>query len=354
MKRKGSQQQEDQHRTQEESENESRHQTQRWRVEQKHLNTKRQLSSIGAYISKNKKSQQPSDIKENESQRRSDVSDYQEESPHQGDIKEAIVDGIEHQKVFNVNSADIRVIDLVTADRVRLMKHIGAHNHIDHLMSDSIPSEISRIAIMIESMQHSFTNKRYITSKNHIEKIAQDNFDITLHVKSCVKNYSNDIMEQKYYIKNWQNNVDIIKQNYYNKNGYNNDIDGAKILHQNGYLNEKNNEEHSMDTQYLIIRHFAFYIVDSIDIAGFERHFAIYGHNDPFTFIEVIDTEFGINIDIGISYLDIDMVGYIFHIEQYKYIICIYFVIFLNFDYIYDNFDIVHYIYFSNCSILSL
>ena len=60
---------------------------------------------------------------------------------------------------------------------------------------------------MIESMQDSFTNELYIMSKKHIEKIAQDNFDITLHIKTCVKSYSIrfkesiDNIEQKYYIK---------------------------------------------------------------------------------------------------------------------------------------------------------
>ena len=79
-----------------------------------------------------------------------------------------------------------------------------------------------------------------------------------------------------------------------------------------------------MGTNYLNIRHFALDIVDSIDIASFERHFAICGRNEPFTFIEIIDTELGINIYIGISYLDIGTAGYIFHIEQYNYIIDIY------------------------------
>ena len=135
MKRKGSQQQGDQHRTQEESKNESQHQTRQWRVQKKHLNIKRQHSSTGAHINENKRSQQQSDIKENESHRRSDISDYQEESPHQSDIKEVIVSKIDqHQKVFNVTSGDSRVVNLVTTYKVQLKMHID--DSIDHLLSD--------------------------------------------------------------------------------------------------------------------------------------------------------------------------------------------------------------------------
>ena len=72
------------------------------------------------------------------------------------------------------------------------MKHIGVNNNIDHLrvMSDNIANEFESIGIMIESMQDSFTTKAYITSKSYTEGIAQDNFDITLHIKNCVKSYS--------------------------------------------------------------------------------------------------------------------------------------------------------------------
>ena len=46
------------------------------------------------------------------------------------------------------------------------------------------------------------------------------------------------------------------------------------------------------------------------------KHFAICGHNDLFAFIEIFNIYLGINIDIDISYLNIDMVGYVSHIEQ--------------------------------------
>ena len=82
---------------------------------------------------------------------------------------------------------------------------------------------------MIENMQDSFTNELYITSKNNLEKIAQDNFDITLHIKNCVKNYS----------IRFKASIDIIVQNYYNINGYHINIDEQKYYITNGYLNEK-------------------------------------------------------------------------------------------------------------------
>ena len=177
-------------------------------MQKKHLNIKRQHSSTEANKSKNKNSQQHNDIKEKESQQRSDVSDYQE-SPHQSDIKEVIVDRLDqHQNVFNVTSSEIKIINS-SPQIVQFTKHIGARNHIDHLMSDNIDSEFRSIDNVIKSVQDNFTNKRYITSKNYIEKIAQDNFDITLHIKNCVKSYNIRFKES----------IDIMNENTTSKIG---------------------------------------------------------------------------------------------------------------------------------------
>ena len=111
-----------------------------------------------------------------------------------------------------------KVVNLVTTDRVQVKKHIAIDN-TDHLMSDNIAREFIRtINIMIESKQDKFTKRRYIMSKNNLKKIAQDNLDITLHIKNCVKSYSIrlkepiDIIEHKYYIKIAKKNVIIIQK----------------------------------------------------------------------------------------------------------------------------------------------
>ena len=111
--------------------------------------------------------EQSSKDKNKKSQQRSGINDYKEESMHQSDIKEVIVDKIDkHQKVLDLTLGDIRVINLVTTDKVQFHKHVDVNN-IDHLMSDNIASEFRSIDVMIESMQDSFIQQS-ATSRQRI------------------------------------------------------------------------------------------------------------------------------------------------------------------------------------------
>ena len=72
-------------------------------------------------------------------------------------------------------------------------------------------------------MQDRFTKELTVMLKNILEKIAQEDFDITSHIKNCVKtqyiriilpsNFVN-IIDENHYIRNCQDNFNVFRQKY--------------------------------------------------------------------------------------------------------------------------------------------
>ena len=128
-----------------------------------------------------------------------------------------------HQRIDNMIC--IKTLDgrkVINSTNVHIIHHVNraqSHNMSDNttsIITYNIASEFG-IDTMIGNMQESFTKSSYIKLKNIIEENAQDISDHTLHIKNCWKIYyiksidNINLIEQKYYNKNWFIKADSIQ-----------------------------------------------------------------------------------------------------------------------------------------------
>ena len=205
------------------------------------------------------------------------------------------------RKVIHMTSGIIWIIKIIVHDTPGNSCHIMSDNKARisiNIMNYSIASEFNmNIDIMIDSMEYSFTKMAYIKLKDIIEKFAQDDFDLTLHIKNCVKiqyisislsinfrqHHRPKVLQQKlpgqlrhlpakYYIKNWHNKVhNKIEKNIIQVDISIDILDSYRHFAQKGYTPPCHIES---------------------DISGFEWHFAIGIGIDYLEQIEVNNIDF--------------------------------------------------------------
>ena len=162
--------------------------------------------------------------------------------------------------VIHMTSEIIRIFKIIVHDTPGNACHIMSDNKARisiNIMNYSIASEFNmNIDIMIDSVEYSFTKMVCIKLKDVIGKFAQDDFDLTLHIKNCVKT-------QYISISLSTNFVNIIDQKYYNKIA-----DNLVIFRQKYYIKNWHNRVHNKIEKNII------QVDISIDILDSYRHFA--------------------------------------------------------------------------------